>query len=453
MPRMFYTPYIRPPRSTVMGGRALYIPTSGADFENVCASLFKKLGFTVETTSATGDFGADLILTHEEVGHPIAVRCKSYNRTIDNSSVQEVVGALRRYGCAEGWVVTNGTFTQSAKELASANGVKLIDGETLNSMLHAVDAYADPSFVLDSLIAGSGYYDQSPSVTASQPNPAPRTEPSAKANPARQAETLYNLQDVAIRWGCTPDAVKKAISDGLPLRMQPNGRFAISESDLIAYERSIAQAKRDKERNTLIGLLAIAAFLLVGAVVFLVMTSASSCAATNSSSPATSDAETVSMPAAVTPQPSGDSSTDAAPASAPTSAPASASSSTPQAWSTTTIPKPAKPVAQPTVQPAAQPAEPQQPTPPQTYTTTQGFTGDVAETHPSASGEVWIHRTDSSGTPYYRSSVYVPGLGGSIDIADYGDSLYYVASTGQPLYYDAGAGAWVLVSEFTPWVS
>jgi len=48
-----------------------------------------------------------------------------------NKAVQEVVAALKYYHADEGWVITSGTFTASAKALAQANSVKLIDGYAL----------------------------------------------------------------------------------------------------------------------------------------------------------------------------------------------------------------------------------------------------------------------------------------------------------------------------------
>jgi hypothetical protein len=39
----------------------------------------------------------------------------------------------QRHLMIEGWVITSGTFTPSARTLAQANGVKLIDGYALRS--------------------------------------------------------------------------------------------------------------------------------------------------------------------------------------------------------------------------------------------------------------------------------------------------------------------------------
>jgi restriction system protein len=48
--------------------------------------------------------------------------------------VQEIVGAIKFYNADEGWVITNSTFTASARSLAQANNIKLIDGHDLKDL-------------------------------------------------------------------------------------------------------------------------------------------------------------------------------------------------------------------------------------------------------------------------------------------------------------------------------
>jgi restriction system protein len=52
--------------------------------------------------------------------------------------VQEVVAALKFYKADEAWVVTNSSFTPSARSLAQANNVRLIDGHDLKDFAHLV---------------------------------------------------------------------------------------------------------------------------------------------------------------------------------------------------------------------------------------------------------------------------------------------------------------------------
>jgi HJR/Mrr/RecB family endonuclease len=105
---------------------------SGPEFETYVGRILTKCGYRVSGTPATGDQGADLIA--ERDGRKIIIQAKRYDDTVGNKAVQEVLGALSFYGGDEGWVVTNSTFTPSAKALAQKANVKLIDGAGLADM-------------------------------------------------------------------------------------------------------------------------------------------------------------------------------------------------------------------------------------------------------------------------------------------------------------------------------
>jgi len=104
---------------------------AGVEFENYLANLLKSCGFVVSGTPVTGDQGADLIVRKD--GRTIAIQAKGYKEPVGNSAVQEIVAALRFYNADEGWVVTNSVFTTSARALAHANNIKLIDGNDLKT--------------------------------------------------------------------------------------------------------------------------------------------------------------------------------------------------------------------------------------------------------------------------------------------------------------------------------
>jgi HJR/Mrr/RecB family endonuclease len=105
---------------------------TGVDFEKYLVNLLKEHGFDdVRTTVATGDQGADLIARLN--GRTIVIQAKRYRGSVGNRAVQEVAGAVRYYRADEAWVITSGNFTASAKALAQANNVKLIDGYALRN--------------------------------------------------------------------------------------------------------------------------------------------------------------------------------------------------------------------------------------------------------------------------------------------------------------------------------
>jgi len=107
-----------------------FVSLSGTDFEVYLARLLKQNGFEdIQGTVATGDQGADLIAKKND--KKIVIQAKRYQGSVGNKAVQEVVAAVNFYRADEGWVITSGTFTPSAKSLAQANNVKLIDGYAL----------------------------------------------------------------------------------------------------------------------------------------------------------------------------------------------------------------------------------------------------------------------------------------------------------------------------------
>jgi restriction system protein len=105
----------------------------GIKFEHYLEALFRTMGYNVQTTSTSGDFGADLILKKDN--RTIAVQVKRYNKTVGVKAVQEVYSAIPYYGATEAWVVTNNTFSKPAYELAEKSNIFLIDRGMLIEMI------------------------------------------------------------------------------------------------------------------------------------------------------------------------------------------------------------------------------------------------------------------------------------------------------------------------------
>jgi tetratricopeptide (TPR) repeat protein len=107
---------------------------SGVEFENLLMDKFSSLGFKVESTPKTGDFGADLIVENNE-GSRIIVQCKRFKSKVNLKAVQEVVGAMGHYAGDMGIVITNNSFLNSAIKLAESHDIELWDGDKLVSFL------------------------------------------------------------------------------------------------------------------------------------------------------------------------------------------------------------------------------------------------------------------------------------------------------------------------------
>ncbi len=97
---------------------------TGQQYEHLCAKFLKQKGFSnVTVTKGSGDQGVDITAYKNDIKY--AVQCKYYSYPVPNTAVQQVVAGMNFYDCSKAIVITNNKFTQSAKDLAKANGVEL----------------------------------------------------------------------------------------------------------------------------------------------------------------------------------------------------------------------------------------------------------------------------------------------------------------------------------------
>lgn len=115
----------------------------GRTFERHLALLFQRLGYAVEQTKATGDFGADLIV--ERGRERAAVQVKRSAKRVSAKAVQEAVAAKAVYKCYRAIVVTNQGFTKSAEALAVANDVELWDRDRLVAAILSTKSEPNPT--------------------------------------------------------------------------------------------------------------------------------------------------------------------------------------------------------------------------------------------------------------------------------------------------------------------
>ena len=67
-------------------------------------------------------------------GSAICIQCKRYSQPVGNKAVQEAVAGMKYYEATEGVVIAPNGFTNSAKNLAKANNIKLIHHNEINSL-------------------------------------------------------------------------------------------------------------------------------------------------------------------------------------------------------------------------------------------------------------------------------------------------------------------------------
>ena len=108
------------------------------DFEELVGEAFRRQGYVVEETGLGGaDGGIDLVLRRD--GRRVLVQCKQWRRRrVPVNVVREMYGLLRHHGADEVQIATVGAFTRDAERFASGKPIRLIDGETLLTMIRSV---------------------------------------------------------------------------------------------------------------------------------------------------------------------------------------------------------------------------------------------------------------------------------------------------------------------------
>ena len=101
------------------------MPRDPVAFEHRCADILRERGWDARPVGGAGDQGADVIASAN--GRTLVVQCKRWSRPIGNKAVQEAAAARSFYRAQMAAVVGTAPFTESARELADATDVLLMD--------------------------------------------------------------------------------------------------------------------------------------------------------------------------------------------------------------------------------------------------------------------------------------------------------------------------------------
>lgn len=105
----------------------------GFKFESDMADILSNNGFSdVLVTQKSGDFGADITATKDEVKY--VIQCKYYTSAVGIKAVQESYSAKDFYNAHVAIVATNNVFTKAAATLAEQLNVILWDCEDIARM-------------------------------------------------------------------------------------------------------------------------------------------------------------------------------------------------------------------------------------------------------------------------------------------------------------------------------
>jgi HJR/Mrr/RecB family endonuclease len=103
------------------------------EFERYLETVFRALGYTVETTALTGDQGVDLVVSKN--GVRIAIQVKGYLHSVSNTAIQQAFAGMVHYQCDRCAVITNSRFTSGAVQLAESVRCILIDEDCFESFV------------------------------------------------------------------------------------------------------------------------------------------------------------------------------------------------------------------------------------------------------------------------------------------------------------------------------
>ena len=102
---------------------------TGLEFEKYVVKLLKSQGYKYVRLTEKYDLGVDIIA--EKDGIRWGIQVKRYSGLVKADAVRQAVTALRRYRCDRAMVITNSSFSQTAKELASSNDCVLLGRDIL----------------------------------------------------------------------------------------------------------------------------------------------------------------------------------------------------------------------------------------------------------------------------------------------------------------------------------
>ena len=122
--------------------RDFWMSLSGTEFERELGDLFKRNGWEVQWTPASGDEGVDLILRKD--GKKTVVQCKAHKAPVGPAIVRELYGSMVASGADNAILACTGGFTRGVWEFAEDKPIELISASDLMEMADSIDNNMTP---------------------------------------------------------------------------------------------------------------------------------------------------------------------------------------------------------------------------------------------------------------------------------------------------------------------
>ena len=106
------------------------------EYEEYCAEILSKNGWTARATKKSGDQGADVYA--ERDGISIVIQCKLTNTPVGNKAVQEIISGQKYMSADYAAVVSPAPYTPGARDLAKTARVLLLDHDDLKDLAHII---------------------------------------------------------------------------------------------------------------------------------------------------------------------------------------------------------------------------------------------------------------------------------------------------------------------------
>lgn len=98
-----------------------------AEFERRVLTFFASRGYMVSWTGGAGDGGKDGVV-RDWGGHVYIVQCKLSRGPVGARPVRELIGTVFLNRADGGFLITNGRFTQGARQTAEGTSIQLVEG-------------------------------------------------------------------------------------------------------------------------------------------------------------------------------------------------------------------------------------------------------------------------------------------------------------------------------------